>query len=181
MSEVATIEIPRLPDETPRAYAARVEYLTMGAGRSLGKLAERGQSAGKARATQRLATLEGWSSRYGWQRSAELYDQAMVSVAVQRHKAEYDKALEEHRQKILAKTASLSRILDGLEAQVARALTGQAIEGADGKTYYIPKMPIEVSAVTALMRGRLTVADMEAHALDIPGLRAALLEGRDDA
>lgn len=176
--DTATIEIPRLDGETPRAYAARVEYLTMGAGRSLHKLEDvlrqkRGKSA--------VRTLEEWSARYGWQRSAELYDQALASVAVARHRAEYDKALEEHRRKVLEKTASLTKILDGLEAQVARALTGQVIEGKDGKTYYIPKMPIEVSAVAALMRGRLTVADMEAHALDIPGLRAALLEGADDA
>jgi hypothetical protein len=170
--DTATIEIPRLADEDepPRAYAARVAYLTMGPERSLAKVR---QQIGK----RSVRYLEEWSSRYRWVEQARNYDSVSAQVAVARHRAEYDKALEEHRRKVLEKTASLSKILDGLEAQVARALTGQVIEGKDGKTYYIPKMPIEVSAVAALMRGRLTVADMEAHALDIPGLRAALLEG----
>jgi len=176
-STPATITIPRLDEETPRAYAARVEYLTMGAQRSIDKLA---QNHGKITATF-TRQAENWSVKYGWVQSARLYDQALAGVAVHRHRAEYDAALEAHRTKILDKTTSLTRLLDGLEAQVARAITGQVVEGKDGKTYYIPKMAIDVSALAALVRGRLTVADMEAHALDIPGLRAALMESADDA
>jgi len=176
-STPATITIPRLDEETPRAYAARVEYLTMGPQRSLDKLAghKRGTSGGSN------TTAENWSVKYGWVQSARLYDQALAGVAVHRHRAEYDAALEAHRTKILDKTAGLTRILDMLENQVARAIVGQVIEGKDGKTYLVSKMAIDVSALAALVRGRLTVADMEAHALDIPGLRAALLEGADDA
>jgi sulfite reductase beta subunit-like hemoprotein len=171
--DTATIEIPRLPGERAERHEARVLYLTMGADRSQEAVSEK---LGKSR-----QLIGRWSAEDGWAEQARNYDSVSAQVAVARHRAEYDKALEEHRRKVLEKTASLTKILDGLEAQVARALTGQVIEGADGKTYYIPKMPIEVSAVAALMRGRLTVADMEAHALDIPGLRAALLEGGDDA
>ena len=67
--DTATIEIPRLPDETPRAYAARVEYLTMGAGRSLDKLR---QNHGKTTATY-TRQVENWSAKYGWQHHAAQY------------------------------------------------------------------------------------------------------------
>lgn len=179
LTSLPTIEIPRLDNETPRAYAARVEYLTMGAGRSLDKLR---QNHGKTTATY-TRQAEDWSRKYGWRESAAAYDTTLATLAAQRHAAEYDAALAEHRAKVLAKTTSLSKLLDGLEGQILRALTGQTVEGRDGKMYHIPRMDIEVGAITALMRGRLTVADMEAHALDIPRLRAALeaMEGGDDA
>jgi hypothetical protein len=170
----ATIEIPRLPNERAERHEARVLYLTMGADRSQEAVS---QKLGKSR-----QLIGRWSAEDNWAEQAQRYDSSMALVAVARHRAEYDKALEEHRRKVLEKTASLAKLLDGLEGQIIRALAGTVIEGKDGKTYYIPKMAIEVSAIAALMRGRLTVADMEAHALDIPGLRAALLEGgRDDA
>lgn len=66
--------------ESTKARVACDEYLALGPGRSLAKLIdqwrERGQSAGKARVTNRLATLERWSSAYGWQERAAAYDDA---------------------------------------------------------------------------------------------------------
>lgn len=167
------ITIPRFPGERAERHEARVLYLTMGAGRSLDAV---GKKLGKSG-----ALIERWSAADGWAEQARSYDSTMTTLAVQKHRAEYDAALEAHRKKVLEKTASLSRILDGLEAQVVRAITGQVVEGKDGKTYYIPKMPIDAAVLGHLIKGRLTVADMEAHALDIPSLRAALLEGGNDA
>lgn len=171
MTTPATITIPRLPGERAERHEARVLYLTMGADRSQEAVSRK---LGKSR-----QLISRWSAEDNWAEQAQRYDSDLAMIAVARHRADYDRALEEHRRKVLEKTASLTKILDGLEAQVSRALVGQVIEGADGKTYYIPKMPIEVGAITALLRGRLTVADMEAHALDIPGLRAALLAEPD--
>lgn len=169
----ATIEIPRLPGERAERHEARVLYLTMGADRSLRDIAQK--------LNKSLTIVGRWSAEDGWAEQARTYDSMSAQVAVARHRAEYDAALEAHRKKVLEKTASLSRILDGLEAQVVRAITGQVVEGKDGKTYYIPKMQIDAAVLGHLIKGRLTVADMEAHALDIPSLRAALLEGGDDA
>jgi hypothetical protein len=171
--DTATIEIPRLPGERAERHEARVLYLTMGADRSQEAVSEK---LGKSR-----QLIGRWSAEDGWAEQARNYDSVSAQVAVARHRAEYDMALEAHRAKVLEKTERLTKILDALEGQIARAITGAVIEGADGKTYYIPKMDIEISAINTLRQGRLTVADMEAHALDIPGLRAALLDegGRD--
>lgn len=62
---MAEITIPRLPDESARAYAARVDYVTAGPGRSLEKLQ---QKIGKN--TSYVRQLSEWSSRYGWVESA---------------------------------------------------------------------------------------------------------------
>jgi len=173
VSTPATITIPRQPNERAERHEARVLYLTMGADRSL--------EAIRLKLGKSKALMERWSAADKWAEQARSYDSSLSYVAVHRHRAEYDAALEAHRTKILDKTAGLTRILDMLENQVARAIVGQVIEGKDGKTYLVSKMTIDVSALAALVRGRLTVADMEAHALDIPGLRAALLESADDA
>jgi len=173
MSTPATITIPRQPNERAERHEARVLYLTMGADRS--------QEAVSQKLSKSRQLISRWSAADNWAEQARSYDSSLSHVAVHRHRTEYDAALEAHRTKILDKTTSLTRILDILENQVARAIVGQVIEGKDGKTYLVPKMTIDVSALAALVRGRLTVADMEAHALDIPGLRAALLEGADDA
>ena len=55
MANPTTIELPRLPDESARAYAARVEYVTMGPQRSLETVR---QKLGKSR-----ELMERWSSK----------------------------------------------------------------------------------------------------------------------
>lgn len=79
------------PGERNEAHTALMDYLRMGAGRSLAKLTaryeamvERGQSAGDPGAelppTRRKATLEAWSTRYGWQARAEAWDKAQEAA-----------------------------------------------------------------------------------------------------
>lgn len=173
MPDTPTITIPRQPNERAERHEARVLYLTMGADRS--------QEAVSAKLGKSRQLISRWSAQDGWAEQARTYDSVSAQVAVARHRAQYEASLEEHRVKTLARTAGLSKILDGVQAQVAMAVTGLVIEGKDGKTYYIPRMPIDAAVLGHLIKGRLTVADMEAHALDIPALRAALLEGGDDA
>lgn len=75
--------------ETPRARQAWADYLALGPERSLAKLvalySERRQTAGRARArrgpTVRIATLEAWSQRFGWQaRLQAITDQAAAEA-----------------------------------------------------------------------------------------------------
>ena len=72
----------RLKGERAKAYGAFCDYCQMGDGRSLRKLCDeyRGRSDGKPGAeipTQGGATLERWSSRFGWQERVEEYDLSM--------------------------------------------------------------------------------------------------------
>lgn len=173
MSSNVQIEIPRVAGERAERHQARVLYLTMGADRNL---------RGVAQQLHKSVTLVGrWSVQDHWTEQAQRYDSDLALIAVARHRAEYDKALETHQATVMREMASLARILDGLEVQVIKALAGQVIIDKDGNPHVIPKMAIEISALATLIRGRMVKADMEAHALGIPLLRAALLEYCDDA
>ncbi len=67
------------PGESLKAHTAFIDYVLMGPGRSLRKLARRyqGQSEGEAGAekppTTRQQTLEGWSVKFEWQTRLDAY------------------------------------------------------------------------------------------------------------
>jgi hypothetical protein len=67
--------------ESDRAHTAFLDYVQLGPGRSLAKLAKRycGQSEGEAGAgsppTCRLGTLETWSTKFNWQERLAAYKQ----------------------------------------------------------------------------------------------------------
>jgi hypothetical protein len=160
--DTATIEIPRLADEDepPRAYAARVAYLTMGPERSLAKV---GQQIGK----RSVRYLEEWSSRYHWQHHAAQYDQTLATLAAQAHTVEYQRAIEQQR-------AEASKIGGELIA-TGRTLIGEVVRRRDAMEYKPSDLAVAVKAILAGF-------DLRAHALDLDKLLPALLgEGRDDA
>jgi hypothetical protein len=178
------ITLPRLEGETPKAYAARVRYVTMGEGRSLDKL---GLQLGYKSATT-PGNLVRWSQRYGWYESAKQYDEQLAFITVQEasqaQASQFRTDLEKHRTRYLQAADDLYQIASALLKQHANAITGRRIVEADtGKVYYIPAMKLDSATLGAAIKGLTTAADLAAHALDIPRLQAALAaqEGGDDA
>jgi len=175
------IEIPRLDGETPRAYAARVEYLTMGPGRSLDKVVQRGQSAGGSRVTQRIATVENWSAKYGWQASAAQYDATLATLAAQESAARYLADLREHGARSRDTARALHGVASILLEQCRRAIRGEVVKTADGRTITIPAMDMTPATFGAAVRGLVAALDLEAHTLGVDKLLGSLTgDGGDD-
>jgi hypothetical protein len=157
------IEIPRLDGETSAAYAARLAYLVAGPNRSLAKIC--GQVVGNSRVSNRLGTLETWSSRFHWADSARRYDDHVASLMLQQAAQAHREAIEQHRIDAMDLSGRLLRLgrdmIDALGAQV------------DALEY----KPADLSAaVKALVTG----LDIRAHALDLPRLLASIEVDTDD-
>lgn len=75
MSELLAGE--RVKGETAKAIQACNDYLLLGRGRSMAKLLDRYQIGAEVPPTKRLNTLKTWSTGYGWQSRAALYDSAI--------------------------------------------------------------------------------------------------------
>lgn len=157
-----TITIPRLPDESSRAYDARVAYVTMGPQRSIDKLAA-GQKRGNGASRNRQ--LQEWSAQYGWVESARQYDEQVAFLSIQDAATQYRADLEEHRQRYQKAGRDLFTVASGLLAQCARAVRGEVIEDKHGNRHTIPAMELSPATVATAMRALTTAADLEAHAL----------------
>lgn len=168
--QTPTIEIPRHPEESARAYQARVEYVTMGTGRSLDKLIARVRSGDISGIPTRRNTLADWSTKYGWGDSARQYDDTLQSVRVQTASEQYLKDLEEHRTRYQKAGQDLFGIAVGLLAQCGRAIRGERIIGKDGKEYFIPQMELTPTTLATATRSLVIAADLEAHALRLSEL-----------
>jgi|SRR6185369_16989503 len=101
---------PRLPEETPRAYASFGAYCRLGPDRSLAKVKEKSGKKGVK------STLEKWSTEYDWQERVAEYDATIAKAA---HAAE-EKALKDeaayfaqeiisHKRQALSDSAELRR------------------------------------------------------------------------
>lgn len=172
-----SIEIPRLDGETSRQYAARVEYLAMGPGRSLVKLAEvlrqkRGKTA--------VRSLEEWSSAHRWREHAAAYDRMLADLAAQAHARQYQHELEKHRDRARKVSGELYDIARALLMQCGRAVRGQVIKGADGNEYTIPAMDLTPATMNTAMRGLLAALDLEAHALGVDELLPRIVRPEGD-
>lgn len=176
MTAPQTIEIPRLPDETNRAYTARVEYLTMGSARSLDKLLDRLQTEHTPHITRRRSTLALWSKDHNWQEHAQRYDNALASIKSQSATEQYLADVEKHQARYQKVGEDLYTASTALLAQCLRAIRGDTIIGADGKTYTIPRMELTPSTFATAIKGLQVAADFSAHALQlqqiIPNLSA---------
>lgn len=170
MTNAPDITIPRLEEETTRAYAARVEYLTLGASRSFDRMLERLQSGDKAGITKRRSTLAEWSSQYHWQEHARKYDETLATLAAQAHAEQYRQELEDHRKRYQKAGKDLYAVAHALIGACAQALRGQVIKGEDGKLYTIPGMEITPNTLAIAARALTTAGDLEAHALRIAEL-----------
>ncbi len=80
--------------ESIRARQAWADYLAMGAGRSLERLAEDYRSRARSVPTRQLSRLKRWSADFGWQqRLKDIADQEARDVVAQQ--AEYRRAIME--------------------------------------------------------------------------------------
>ncbi len=141
------ITIPRLPDESARAYAARVEYVTAGPGRS-----QEGVSQKLAKSRQIISR---WSSAYGWVESARQYDDQVAYLTIQEAAEQYRADLADYRQRY-------SDIGKGLW-QAAAVLTRRI--AAEART-----MELGPGALALAANAAKTAADLEALALRVEHL-----------
>lgn len=139
-----TIDLPRLPDETAPAYAARVAYVTMGAQRSLSAV---GRSLGKS-----TTLMSRWSAAHDWARSARQYDDALAAAQAQQAAADYLAQLK----RLQADSLAYGRALCGVAVEMLTELRDQ-------------KKAIEYSpaALSTIARAMTTGIDLQALALRV--------------
>lgn len=164
-----TITLPRIEGESARAYQARVEYVTMGAGRSIDKLTDQqGRKRGSERS--RSTTLLEWSRKYNWVDSARQYDEQVAYLTVQDAAQQHQEDLRAFRIKYGKAGDDLHKVSMSMLALFARTLQGQRIEGKDGKVYTIPAVEMNVSTLGQIKAALQTAADLEALALRVGDL-----------
>jgi hypothetical protein len=168
-TDTPAITIPKLEGETPRAYAARVEYLTMGAGRSLDRVA--GQGGGKNGARVNNTTVENWSVKYGWKAAASEYDQTVATLAAQAHAESYRRELEDHRERY----GKAGKALHNLAAAYLNKLA-QRIKDLDSSEIKAGRLALDVRTAAAALQ---IAGDLEAHALRVADLLPKLDSGDD--
>ena len=144
MSDTPRIEIPQYDGESPQAYAARVEYVTMGAKRSYNLV---GQKLRKAR-----SQIYRWSSRYKWVECAEQYDNAVYSVEITARTQDYAQSIAAHRSTALTVGDELVTMGRALAQQITSRLDIMEYKPSDLQT-----------AVKAILYGM----DLKAHALEL--------------
>jgi hypothetical protein len=146
-----TIELPRIEGESARAYAARVEYVTMGAGRSIDKLAvQNGIKTGS-----RVSRYLEWSRKYGWVESAKQYDEQMVYVTIQEAQEAYRADLADYRKRY----GEMGKALYQAAGLLLRRVVAQA-----------GSMDVGVGSLTLITNAAKTAADLEGLALRIETL-----------
>lgn len=136
--------LARLSGETARAYAAFLDYVKLGEGRSLRRLLEqyqawhgekRRQSDGKVTAdlppTTRLRTLEGWSTRYRWQERLAAYQAELA----RREQAVWERRRAEVREADWQMSAELRELVRAALAQLPQFIktTRTYVKGRDGE------------------------------------------------
>lgn len=165
MSETITIE--RLPDESPRAYQARVEYVTAGPDRSTAKV---GQRLGKSK-----DLMDRWSARYDWAATARAWDDQQAAAAIQEAAERYRADLEAHRKKAMEAGQGLYTVAGRLLKKLDAALSSpRQVEGADGKLYALHGIDFTAATLTTVSRALQTALDLEAHALGVDRLLPSL-------
>jgi hypothetical protein len=147
MSDIATSVIERLPNEGARAYAARVEYVTMGPGRS--------QEAVSQKLAKSRQLLSRWSVEYDWAATARAWDDQQAAAALDRASEEYQTALIDYRKRY----GEMGKALLSVSAKLLTKLN-RTIETFD----------LEPSALNLITNAVKTAADLEALALRIEHL-----------
>lgn len=157
-----TMEVPRLDEESARAHAAKIAYVTMGPDRSLEKVR---QKIGKN--TSYTRQLAEWSSQYDWAATARAWDDQQAAAALAAAGDAYRRDLEDHRKRY----GDAGKALYQVAAQVLKQLSqiaGQqptVIEGKDGKFYKVSGLELTPATLTTAARAMTIAADLEAHAL----------------
>lgn len=163
MSEPATI-IPRLPDESARAHAAKVRYVTMGPQRSIDKV---GQQLGYKSATP-PGHLTRWSAQHDWQATARAWDDQQAALVAQHASQQYLADLEEHRRRYQQTGRSLHTVAGKLLKRLDALAASSDLE----------LRPTDLGTITKAMQ---IAADLEAHALRLADLLPRLTDDVHDS
>jgi hypothetical protein len=162
-----TIELPRLENESARAYQARTEYILAGPNRDLRSLAQRLDKS--------LTIVGRWSSQYEWVKRAAEYDRMVADIAARAQSEQYLADLEAHRKRAADSAHGLYTVSAQLIKAMNQALANpRKIKGEDGKTYTLHGIELNASAYSAAVRGMQTALDIEAHALGLSELMPKL-------
>ncbi len=157
-----------MPTETERAKAAFADYLAMGPGRSLEKLAEQYQNVTEPCPTRRLNTLKGWSTNFAWQdriaahgekfreQQQDAADKARLEnlTLVRAGKGEFAKALKSGKLKADS-VSDLERLIK-LEMQLLGAPLADRTEltGKDGGPVQAVSASVDIAALVSDDDGR---------------------------
>ena len=142
-----TIELPRLPDESARAYAARVEYVTMGPGRSLETVSQK--------YTKNIQLFKRWSVQHGWVESARQYDAQIAYLTIQEASERYRADLVDYRRRY---------------GEVGKALLGVAARLLNKLNRSIDAIEVGPGSLALITNAAKTAADLEALALRVENL-----------
>jgi hypothetical protein len=133
-----------------RALAAKQVYLELGPGRSLQRcldvLHKRSQIAGTPPVCTRIETLQGWSSRDGWQAAALAWDRQQAQRRAQ--------ALAEEEHRLAQEDAkTLAATLRGATS-VAAMILGQVVDTKTGELRRPAEVRDAVMLLALVLKGR---------------------------
>lgn len=169
MSRKPTIELPRIEGESTKAYAARVEYVTMGPQRSQEAVSQR---LGKSR-----QLMYRWATQFNWSESARQYDEQIHYLTIQDAATKYRADLEAHRKKASEAGQALYAVAGQLIRAINTALAGpKKVKGEDGKVYTLHSIDLTSSTFSIAARAMQTALDLEAHALGVDKLLPSLTD-----
>ena len=175
MIDKPTIELPRLPDESARAYTARVEYVTMGAARSIDKVADRQGIKSGSRPSRYLE----WSRKYNWVESARQYDEQVAYLTVQEASQQYQDDLRAFREKYGKTGSDLHKVGTAMLALFAQNMQGKRIEDKHGNVHVIPAIEMTTATLGQIKSALQAAADLEALALRVDHLLSSDESGRE--
>lgn len=166
MSGEYTIELPRIENESPRAYSAFLVYAEMGAGRSIDKARRK---LGKSSVGYNRV-MEEWSVKHEWQQRARRYDEALAQLAAQAQADAYIAEVQKYRAEYRETGKILHTMGKQLIAAMAGRLRGRTVETKQGELIVIPEIELNQNALTVAARAIVAAADLEAHALGLERL-----------
>lgn len=118
----------RKPNESDRAVQGCNDYLRMGPGRSLRKLADRySKSTRKTAPTDNENTLFGWSADFDWQKRASEYDAAAEEQKTARRQKIFDSGLAQD----FARVTELKKLAVFLKSEIYE--TNDVAEGHEAE------------------------------------------------
>ncbi len=164
-TKTTTIELPRIDGESSRAYAARVEYVTMGAGRSLDKLRQK-----YVKNTSYIRQLQEWSAQYGWVSSAEKYDSEVALITVNEAASQYQADLKAFRTKYGKTGDDLHKVANAMLVVFSQQIQGKKIVDKEGKTHILPGIEMNAGTLGQIKAALQAAADLEALSLRVESL-----------
>jgi hypothetical protein len=160
MTQSSTIELPRLEHERPERYEARVNYILMGADRSLEAVSQK--------LAKSVPLMKRWSAEDHWVEHAARYDATVYTVAANDASDQYRADLAAHRDRAMTSAKNLLALANGLTRIYADALQQpQKIKGEDGHIYTLHRITVDTTTLTTIARATVASLDLEAHALGV--------------